>query len=150
MTYFLFFIHSYGRYSSSHDRRHEYGAAVRRLHKVPEENTYFLSPSASCVCVSAGVCNKLKWLLAWPLCLLLYFTVPNCSKPRWENWFLLSFAASTLWIASFSYIMVWMVRDRPGFSLRPELMLKMGCKFILLVCNLVKCYKEARKAACAS
>ncbi|KAG7512517.1 sodium/potassium/calcium exchanger 3-like [Solea senegalensis] len=56
-----------------------------------------------------GVCNKLKWLLAWPLCLLLYITVPNCSKPRWENWFMLSFIASTLWIAAFSYVMVWMV-----------------------------------------
>ncbi|XP_042289825.1 sodium/potassium/calcium exchanger 3 isoform X1 [Thunnus maccoyii] len=57
----------------------------------------------------AGVCNKLKWLLAWPLCLLLYFTVPNCSTPRWENCFMLSFVFSTLWIAGFSYIMVWMV-----------------------------------------
>ncbi|XP_044069428.1 sodium/potassium/calcium exchanger 3 isoform X2 [Siniperca chuatsi] len=57
----------------------------------------------------AGVCKKLKWLLAWPLCLLLYFTVPNCSTPRWDNWFMLSFIASTLWIAAFSYIMVWMV-----------------------------------------
>ncbi|XP_034465346.1 sodium/potassium/calcium exchanger 3 isoform X2 [Hippoglossus hippoglossus] len=57
----------------------------------------------------AGVCNKLKWLLAWPLCLLLYFTVPNCSLPRWENCFMLSFFFSTLWIAGFSYIMVWMV-----------------------------------------
>ncbi|XP_027861802.1 sodium/potassium/calcium exchanger 3 [Xiphophorus couchianus] len=57
----------------------------------------------------AGVFNKLKWLLAWPLCLVLFFTVPNCSKPRWENWFMLSFFFSTLWIASFSYIMVWMV-----------------------------------------
>uniref|UniRef100_A0A3Q2Z518 Solute carrier family 24 member 3 n=1 Tax=Hippocampus comes TaxID=109280 RepID=A0A3Q2Z518_HIPCM len=57
----------------------------------------------------AGICNKLKWLLAWPLCLVLYFTVPNCSTPRWENWFMLSFVASTLWIAAFSYIMVWMV-----------------------------------------
>uniref|UniRef100_A0A7N6A1P9 Sodium/calcium exchanger membrane region domain-containing protein n=1 Tax=Anabas testudineus TaxID=64144 RepID=A0A7N6A1P9_ANATE len=57
----------------------------------------------------AGAFNKLKWLLAWPLCLLLYFTVPNCSTPRWENWFMLSFVSSTLWIAAFSYIMVWMV-----------------------------------------
>ncbi|KAM3605671.1 uncharacterized protein V6R79_002689 [Siganus canaliculatus] len=57
----------------------------------------------------AGVCNKLKWLLAWPLCLLLYFTIPNCSTPRWDNWFMLSFVNSTLWIAGFSYIMVWMV-----------------------------------------
>uniref|UniRef100_A0A3B4ZU27 Sodium/potassium/calcium exchanger 3-like n=1 Tax=Stegastes partitus TaxID=144197 RepID=A0A3B4ZU27_9TELE len=57
----------------------------------------------------AGVVNKLKWLLAWPLCLLLYFTVPNCNSPRWENYFMLSFAFSTMWIAGFSYIMVWMV-----------------------------------------
>uniref|UniRef100_A0A673AEF5 Solute carrier family 24 member 3 n=1 Tax=Sphaeramia orbicularis TaxID=375764 RepID=A0A673AEF5_9TELE len=57
----------------------------------------------------AGAFNKLKWLLAWPLCLVLYFTIPNCSTPRWENWFMLSFVSSTLWIASFSYIMVWMV-----------------------------------------
>uniref|UniRef100_A0A3Q2T705 Sodium/potassium/calcium exchanger 3-like n=1 Tax=Fundulus heteroclitus TaxID=8078 RepID=A0A3Q2T705_FUNHE len=57
----------------------------------------------------AGVFNKLKWLLAWPLCLVLFFTIPNCSKPRWENLFMLSFFFSTLWIASFSYIMVWMV-----------------------------------------
>uniref|UniRef100_A0A8C3A5U4 Solute carrier family 24 member 3 n=1 Tax=Cyclopterus lumpus TaxID=8103 RepID=A0A8C3A5U4_CYCLU len=56
-----------------------------------------------------GVCNKLKWLLAWPLCLLLYFTVPNSSSPRWDNYYMLSFACSTLWIAAFSYIMVWMV-----------------------------------------
>uniref|UniRef100_A0A8C3A9V1 Solute carrier family 24 member 3 n=1 Tax=Cyclopterus lumpus TaxID=8103 RepID=A0A8C3A9V1_CYCLU len=55
------------------------------------------------------VCNKLKWLLAWPLCLLLYFTVPNSSSPRWDNYYMLSFACSTLWIAAFSYIMVWMV-----------------------------------------
>ncbi|XP_051815558.1 sodium/potassium/calcium exchanger 3-like isoform X2 [Acanthochromis polyacanthus] len=57
----------------------------------------------------AGVMNKLKWLLAWPLCLLLYFTIPNCNSHRWENYFMLSFAFSTLWIAAFSYIMVWMV-----------------------------------------
>ncbi|XP_068455470.1 sodium/potassium/calcium exchanger 3 isoform X2 [Clinocottus analis] len=57
----------------------------------------------------AGVCNKLKWLLGWPLCLLLYFTVPNSSTPRWDNYFMLSFACSTLWIAAFSYVMVWMV-----------------------------------------
>ncbi|XP_063731076.1 sodium/potassium/calcium exchanger 3 [Eleginops maclovinus] len=57
----------------------------------------------------AGGFNKLKWLIAWPLCLLLYFTVPNCSTPRWDNYFMLSFFCSTLWIAGFSYIMVWMV-----------------------------------------
>ncbi|KAG7492828.1 hypothetical protein MATL_G00018780 [Megalops atlanticus] len=57
----------------------------------------------------AGACNKLKWLGVWPLCLLLFCTVPNCANPRWERWFMVSFVTSTLWIAGFSYIMVWMV-----------------------------------------
>ncbi|KAG7463051.1 hypothetical protein MATL_G00191250 [Megalops atlanticus] len=57
----------------------------------------------------AGACNKLKWVLAWPLCLLLFFTVPNCASPRWERCFMISFFSSTLWIAAFSYVMVWMV-----------------------------------------
>ncbi|KAL0178004.1 hypothetical protein M9458_026898, partial [Cirrhinus mrigala] len=41
--------------------------------------------------------------------LLLFFTVPNCATPRWERWYMVSFVTSTLWIAFFSYIMVWMV-----------------------------------------
>lgn len=40
---------------------------------------------------------------------MLYFTIPNCSKLRWENFFMLTFLLSTVWIAIFSYVMVWMV-----------------------------------------
>ncbi|KAJ6661330.1 hypothetical protein lerEdw1_014958, partial [Lerista edwardsae] len=57
----------------------------------------------------SGKVEVAKWLFTWPLCFLLYFTVPNCNKPHWEKWFLVTFASSTLWIAGFSYIMVWMV-----------------------------------------
>ncbi|XP_077379519.1 sodium/potassium/calcium exchanger 3-like [Festucalex cinctus] len=56
-----------------------------------------------------GVCNKLKWLTMWPLSLLLFFTVPNCGKRRWEKWFMVTFFTATIWIAGLSYIMVWMV-----------------------------------------
>ncbi|XP_053567980.1 sodium/potassium/calcium exchanger 3 [Bombina bombina] len=56
-----------------------------------------------------GKANKAKWMISWPLCLLLYFTVPNCAKPRWEKWFMVTFASSSIWIAAFSYVMVWMV-----------------------------------------
>ncbi|XP_077443335.1 sodium/potassium/calcium exchanger 4 isoform X2 [Stigmatopora argus] len=56
-----------------------------------------------------GCGNKIKWLMSWPLLLLLFFTVPNCAKPRWERCFMLSFILSTVWIAIFSYMMVWMV-----------------------------------------
>ncbi|XP_041838722.1 sodium/potassium/calcium exchanger 3-like isoform X1 [Melanotaenia boesemani] len=59
--------------------------------------------------VPAGACNKLKWFFMWPLSLLLFFTIPNCSKRRWERWFMVSFFTATIWIAGLSYIMVWMV-----------------------------------------
>lgn len=56
-----------------------------------------------------GKMNKIKWLLTWPLIFVLFCTVPNCSKPRWEKWFMATFVLATLWIALFSYFMVWMV-----------------------------------------
>ncbi|PWA27480.1 hypothetical protein CCH79_00000498 [Gambusia affinis] len=59
--------------------------------------------------VPRGVGSKIKWLISWPLLLLLFFTVPNCAKPRWEKFFMVSFILSTVWIAVFSYLMVWMV-----------------------------------------
>ncbi|KAG8449031.1 hypothetical protein GDO86_015912 [Hymenochirus boettgeri] len=59
--------------------------------------------------IPSGCANKLKWVFTWPLICALYFTIPNCSKLRWENFFMLTFLLSTLWIAVFSYIMVWMV-----------------------------------------
>ncbi|KAL0595612.1 Sodium/potassium/calcium exchanger 3 [Plecturocebus cupreus] len=57
----------------------------------------------------SGKLETAKWAFTWPLSFLLYFTVPNCNKPRWEKWFMVTFASSTLWIAAFSYMMVWMV-----------------------------------------
>lgn len=57
-------------------------------------------------------CARIKWVITWPLGLLLYCTVPNCVLPRWHRWFMVTFVASTLWIAVFSYLMVWMVRRR--------------------------------------
>uniref|UniRef100_A0A672FU86 Sodium/calcium exchanger membrane region domain-containing protein n=1 Tax=Salarias fasciatus TaxID=181472 RepID=A0A672FU86_SALFA len=56
-----------------------------------------------------GRCARVKWLITWPLGVLLYCTVPNCILPRWHRWFMVTFVASTLWIAVFSYLMVWMV-----------------------------------------
>ncbi|KAJ7413826.1 ras and Rab interactor 2 isoform X1 [Pitangus sulphuratus] len=57
----------------------------------------------------SGKIEILKWVFTWPLSFVLYFTVPNCNKPHLEKWFMVTFASSTLWIAAFSYMMVWMV-----------------------------------------
>ncbi|XP_034034461.1 sodium/potassium/calcium exchanger 3 isoform X2 [Thalassophryne amazonica] len=56
-----------------------------------------------------GCSARVKWVITWPLGVLLYCTVPNCVLPRWHRWFMWTFLASTLWIAVFSYLMVWMV-----------------------------------------
>ncbi|XP_037636940.1 sodium/potassium/calcium exchanger 3-like isoform X1 [Sebastes umbrosus] len=56
-----------------------------------------------------GWCARLKWLLSWPISVLLHFTIPDCNLPQWERWYLLTFLSSTLWIALYSYLMVWMV-----------------------------------------
>lgn len=67
------------------------------------------SPALMCISAAGNWGSKVKWLLSWPLLLLLYLTIPNCAKPRWEKFFMLSFILSTVWIAVFSYFMVWMV-----------------------------------------
>uniref|UniRef100_A0A3P8WHW5 Solute carrier family 24 member 3 n=1 Tax=Cynoglossus semilaevis TaxID=244447 RepID=A0A3P8WHW5_CYNSE len=99
---------SSGTRGFSHCNDQEVGNETENDDNDGEEETSGDGPFIPFQC-PAGVCNKLKWLLSWPLCLLLYYTVPNCSKPEWEKWFMLSFIASTLWIAAFSYVMVWMV-----------------------------------------
>uniref|UniRef100_A0A673GS05 Sodium/potassium/calcium exchanger 4-like n=1 Tax=Sinocyclocheilus rhinocerous TaxID=307959 RepID=A0A673GS05_9TELE len=63
-----------------------------------------------------GTKDKVKFFISWPIMVLLFFTIPNCAKPRWERFFMLSFFLSTLWIAIFSYFMVWMVTIA-GYSL---------------------------------
>ncbi|XP_006208275.1 sodium/potassium/calcium exchanger 4 [Vicugna pacos] len=65
----------------------------------------FLSPFS----VPEARGDKAKWVFTWPLIFLLCITIPNCSKPRWEKFFMLTFVMATLWIAVFSYLMVWLV-----------------------------------------
>ncbi|XP_073348379.1 sodium/potassium/calcium exchanger 4 isoform X1 [Pagrus major] len=67
------------------------------------------SDSISPFHIPSGIGSKVKWLISWPLLLLLFFSIPNCAKARWEKYFMLSFILSTVWIAVFSYFMVWMV-----------------------------------------
>uniref|UniRef100_A0AAV2KAT1 Sodium/calcium exchanger membrane region domain-containing protein n=1 Tax=Knipowitschia caucasica TaxID=637954 RepID=A0AAV2KAT1_KNICA len=78
---------------------------------VPEDKKPESEPSdtISPFHIPRGCGSKIKWLISWPLLLLLFFTVPNCAKPRWEKFFMLSFFLSTVWIAVFSYVMVWML-----------------------------------------
>lgn len=81
------------------------GAEVGQQEEEDDDEDGIFSP----VRIPDGWCARVKWVITWPLGLLLYCTVPNCILPRWHRWFMVTFVASTLWIAVFSYLMVWMV-----------------------------------------
>uniref|UniRef100_K7FFW7 Solute carrier family 24 member 4 n=1 Tax=Pelodiscus sinensis TaxID=13735 RepID=K7FFW7_PELSI len=89
---------------NEHDNMSPFSAPVPR-----NEENVFVNYSPPYFGLPNGKMNKVKWILTWPLLFLLFCTIPNCSKPRWENFFMLTFILSTLWIALFSYFMVWMV-----------------------------------------
>ncbi|XP_004699140.2 sodium/potassium/calcium exchanger 4 [Echinops telfairi] len=71
----------------------------------PEPEATFLSPFSMPKAKGA----RAKWVFTWPLIFLLCITIPNCSKPSWEKFFMVTFVTATLWIAVFSYLMVWLV-----------------------------------------
>ncbi|XP_076360329.1 sodium/potassium/calcium exchanger 4-like isoform X2 [Tachypleus tridentatus] len=56
-----------------------------------------------------GALNVCKWFVRIPVLATLHYTIPDCKKNEWRNWFLVAFFMSITWTAVFSYIMVWMV-----------------------------------------
>merc|ERR1712156_1271744 len=49
----------------------------------------------------------LVYLISWPIMFPLYYTLPDTKKPQWKNWFVITFLGSIVWIAGYSYLMVW-------------------------------------------
>ncbi|XP_046350106.2 sodium/potassium/calcium exchanger 3-like [Haliotis rufescens] len=60
--------------------------------------------------VPNGVVHRIYWFAMVPIRCLLHFTVPDCRRPgKWRKTYPLTFTLSIVWIAAFSYVMVWMV-----------------------------------------
>ena len=47
------------------------------------------------------------FILTAPIVLPLYFTVPDVRRARFKKWFPLTWSLSILWIAIFTFFMVW-------------------------------------------
>ncbi|KHJ90808.1 hypothetical protein OESDEN_09339 [Oesophagostomum dentatum] len=47
------------------------------------------------------------FLLLAPITFPLACTLPDVRRPSWRSWFVVTFIGSVLWIALFSYLMVW-------------------------------------------
>ena len=49
------------------------------------------------------------WVLGFPVVVLMYITVPDCSQTKWRKWFFVTFAMSLVWLMGSSYILYWMI-----------------------------------------
>ncbi|GLV48650.1 zydeco [Carabus blaptoides fortunei] len=56
-----------------------------------------------------GWFTQMTWILTWPIHLVFWFTIPDCEKPRFKEWFPLTFIMCIIWIGSLSYVVAWMI-----------------------------------------
>lgn len=77
--------------------------------KTPEDSSAKLEDDGSVLEIPYGARKKILWLLVLPLNFTFYITVPDCRKPRWRKWFIITFTMSLVWLSLFSYVMVWMI-----------------------------------------
>lgn len=47
------------------------------------------------------------YLVSWPIMFPLYYTLPDTKKEHLKNYFAITFLGSIVWIAGYSYLMVW-------------------------------------------
>merc|ERR1712106_208130 len=54
-----------------------------------------------------GIMSKLMWVVSFPLMSLMWITIPDPRDPKRQKFFPISFVISIVWIAIYSYFMVW-------------------------------------------
>lgn len=55
---------------------------------------------------AAKVASQVIFVVGWPINMLFMYTVPDCGKPRWEKWYMATFASCIVWIGIFTFFMV--------------------------------------------
>ncbi|KAK1785244.1 hypothetical protein P4O66_018639 [Electrophorus voltai] len=76
--------------------------SLHGLNEIPEEQkSVFSMPEHDVM--------RILWVLSLPVIVLLYLTIPDCRRHFWKKWYILTFLMSAVWIAAFTYVLVWMV-----------------------------------------
>ena len=78
--------------------------------------------------------KRVTYLLILPLILPLWLTLPDTRKPESKKFFVITFTGSILWIAIFSYLMVWWATiTGQTFTIPPEVnTLHLNKRFLLM------------------
>ncbi|KAE9524794.1 hypothetical protein AGLY_014844 [Aphis glycines] len=58
---------------------------------------------------NGNILHVIQWAVMYPIYFSCYYTMPDCRKEIFKNWYGLTFVISMLWISVYSYIMVWMI-----------------------------------------
>jgi len=56
-----------------------------------------------------STCEKIWWVITWPINLVLLVTIPDCRRNKLRAWYPLTFMMCITWIATSSYIIGWVI-----------------------------------------
>lgn len=57
----------------------------------------------------SSTCEKIWWVITWPINLALLLTIPDCRRSKLRSWYPFTFIMCVLWIATSSYIIGWVI-----------------------------------------
>ncbi|XP_068716789.1 sodium/potassium/calcium exchanger 5-like [Montipora capricornis] len=78
------------------------GSAIHEIQVIRSNN----DPQNSLI---YNIMSSIQWVIMLPFTCLYSVTIPDCRKGRWENWCLLTFLISVVWMSLLCYLLVWMV-----------------------------------------
>ncbi|ETN67639.1 solute carrier family 24 (sodium/potassium/calcium exchanger), member 2 [Anopheles darlingi] len=88
-------------------------------------------PEALSMSWPKGARKRITYLLVAPIIFPLYLTLPDTRTPRGKRFFPVTFIGSILWIAAYSYLMVWWATVIGDTSkIPPEVKTVMGLTFL--------------------
>lgn len=86
--------------------------------------------------------KRLTYLLVAPILVPLWLTLPDTKTPRGKKYYPVTFIGSIVWIAAYSYLMVWWAnvagetaKIPPEVSGRRERRKRQGWELTLLFCS---------------
>lgn len=56
-----------------------------------------------------SMCERIWWLITWPINFVLLITIPDCRRSTLKSWYPLTFIMCIIWIATTSYIVGWVI-----------------------------------------
>lgn len=72
-------------------------------------STFIPTEQRSVFAVPQSDLKRILWVLSLPVIILLFITIPDCRRRFWQQWFMITFFMSAVWISAFTYVLVWMV-----------------------------------------